>query len=46
MILPKKSFSLKTDTLELNLLKPIIDARNSHIIYQRQRVYLYETELN
>jgi polynucleotide 5'-kinase involved in rRNA processing len=42
----KKSFSLKTKTLELNILKPVINARNSQIIYQIRRAYLFETELN
>jgi hypothetical protein len=35
MILPKKGFGSKIKTLELNLLKTVIGARNSHIVYQK-----------
>ena len=45
MILPRKRFQFKTEILGLNPLKPVIDARNYHIVYQRPRADLSETEI-
>jgi len=45
MIFPKKGFGLKIKTLELNLLKTFIGARNSHIVYKKWKVDLFETEI-
>jgi len=44
-ILPKKEFWFETKTLGLNLLKPVIDAKNSQIIYQRRWVNLSKTKI-
>jgi len=42
---PKKGFWFEIETLELNRLKPVVDARNSQITYKKRWADLSKTKI-